>query len=310
MSSSCENKIALIKQCLHVSLRKHIMYVTFCFSLSCCWICPKGDENIARKRDLYRHSNVKQRERDSEVESASINTLPVMMRTFVVRSFVRSIIWLNSDRATTMDARGVVFVPGMFYPRILIEIDLCTLMHVYSTDEYLLMLVSDLTLISDKCTEQEPCSIWLTGTAFRSDTDLNLDVNEIYYSDCCWSFLRVPRSMLTISLRSCRVLRRQNEHVNGELAIVLILYQANWIVLFLFDQNASMHVTLSSSSSASPSSSSTITTEKESKLVGQGTLSEVFSCLSHVEWGEFGRAYAAVLVERERKKERRKCSIV
>ena len=257
----------------------------------------------------------RERERDSEVESTSINTLPVMMRTLIVWSFVLSFVrssdcsWLNSDRATTMDARGVVFVLGMFHPWILIEIDLCTLMHVYSTDEYLLILVSDLTLISDKCTEQEPCSIWLTGTAFRSDTEQNLDVNEIYYSDCCWSFLRVPWSMLTISLRSYRELRRQNEHVNGELAIVLILYQANRIVLFLFDQDASMHVTLSSSSS--PSSSSTITTEKKSKLVGQGTLSEVFSCLSHVEWGEFGRAYADVLVERAREKEREgKCSIV
>ena len=135
MSSSYENNIALIKQCLHVSLRKHIMYVTFCLSLSWRWTCPKGDENIARKRYLYRHSNVNRR--DSEVESTSINTLPVMMRAFIVRSFARLFSWLNSDRATAVDTRGIVFVHGMLYPWILIEIDLCMLMHVYSADEYL-----------------------------------------------------------------------------------------------------------------------------------------------------------------------------
>ena len=80
--------------------------------------------------------------------------------------------------------------------------------------------------------------------------------------------LRVPWSMLTTFRRSN--LRRENEHVKSELVSVLILYRANWIVPFYLTTH--MHVTLSSS----PSSSSTTTTKKESKLVGQSTLSEAF----------------------------------
>ena len=48
------NNIALINERSRRCLRKLIMYVTFCLSLSWCWTCPKGDENIARKRYLYR----------------------------------------------------------------------------------------------------------------------------------------------------------------------------------------------------------------------------------------------------------------